>query len=31
VIGEQKDGFVQVQGATTTGWVKVVLVTRVGR
>jgi hypothetical protein len=31
VVGDQKDGFVQVQGATATGWVKVVLVTRVGR
>jgi hypothetical protein len=31
VIGEQKDGYAHVQGATATGWVKVVLVTRVGQ
>ncbi len=26
VIGEEKDGFVNVQGATASGWVKIVLV-----
>jgi hypothetical protein len=26
VVGEQKDGFVNVQTAAATGWVKVVLV-----
>jgi hypothetical protein len=30
VVGEQKDGYVNVQSATSTGWVKVVLVTRAG-
>ena len=28
VIGGEKDGFVNVQGATSSGWVKVVLVTK---
>ncbi len=28
VIGEQKNGYINVQGATTSGWVKVVLVMR---
>ena len=28
VIGETKDGYVNVQGATATGWVKVALVAR---
>ena len=28
VIGEMKDGYVNVQGATATGWVKVALVAR---
>jgi hypothetical protein len=26
VIGEAKDGFINVQGATASGWVKIVLV-----
>jgi hypothetical protein len=30
VIGEQKDAYVNVQSATASGWVKVVLVTRAG-
>jgi hypothetical protein len=30
VIGEQKDGYVNVQTASATGWVKAVLVTKVG-
>ncbi len=28
VVGEVKDGFVNVQGATASGWVKVVLVSK---
>ena len=28
VIGEMKDGFVNVQGSTASGWVKVVLVSK---
>jgi hypothetical protein len=28
VIGEQKNGYINVQGATAAGWVKVVLVMR---
>jgi hypothetical protein len=28
VIGEEKNGFVNVQGSTASGWVKIVLVTK---
>jgi len=31
VVGEEKDGYIKVQGASATGWVKIVLVTRVGK
>jgi hypothetical protein len=31
VIGEEKDGYINVQGANGSGWIKMVLVTKVGR
>jgi hypothetical protein len=31
VVGEEKDGYINVQGATASGWIKMVLVTKIGK
>ena len=31
VVGEEKDGYINVQGGSASGWIKLVLVTKIGK